>query len=421
IPCTVTVIPHDDVAEALRHWRSVRSLLADLLESPESLGLGLMARIQILGFGFRMGLDPEEFVQVFDEGTAMAKQANNLHALGLMMTLRDTVNAVSGKIDQMVSDMPETLRVAEETGDPGLKLVGRAGLVYAHIGSGSMQEAWNVASEVIENPPDDPNLGAAIMGISPYIQTHFLGCFALTYLGRIAEARRLHDRCIELAEANGQAEIGGWVRGTFNLIAYLTGDPEGTLEAVRPSIEIAEKIGSALSLVTARWSLGVAHVVRKEWKEAREVLERALEMSRSSQAGRFMEGRVLSYLSGAYLALGEQEEALRTAEEAVALSQARHTPNFECSSHLAVARARIAIDGAGAREAIETSLAEAERLAGKIAAVYWIPFIEEARADLAKLTGDDTARALALREAHRLFTDMDATVNAERIGKELGL
>jgi hypothetical protein len=49
------------------------------------------------------------------------------------------------------------------------------------------------------------------------------------------------------------------------------------------------------------------------------------------------------------------------------------------------------------------------------------PFIHEERAALARLLGDDATHQRELREAHRLFTEVEATGHAARLAKELGL
>ena len=42
------------------------------------------------------------------------------------------------------------------------------------------------------------------------------------------------------------------------------------------------------------------------------------------------------------------------------------------------------------------------------------PFLDVERAELARLTGDEAARERELREAHRLFIEMGATIRAPR-------
>jgi hypothetical protein len=48
------------------------------------------------------------------------------------------------------------------------------------------------------------------------------------------------------------------------------------------------------------------------------------------------------------------------------------------------------------------------------------PFLHVERAELARLNGDDTARQLELREAHRLFLEIGAPIRAAEVTKELG-
>jgi hypothetical protein len=47
------------------------------------------------------------------------------------------------------------------------------------------------------------------------------------------------------------------------------------------------------------------------------------------------------------------------------------------------------------------------------------PFLCVERADLARLNGDEPARQRELREAHRLFTEIGATIRAEEVAKAL--
>jgi hypothetical protein len=47
------------------------------------------------------------------------------------------------------------------------------------------------------------------------------------------------------------------------------------------------------------------------------------------------------------------------------------------------------------------------------------PFLHVERAELARLTGDETNRQRELRDAHRLFIEIGATIRAAAIAKEL--
>jgi hypothetical protein len=128
----------------------------------------------------------------------------------------------------------------------------------------------------------------------------------------------------------------------------------------------------------------------------------------------------LADLAEAYVATQDLQRARATVEEAVRLGRDNGTRVWEASAQLARARILRQLDGAAAREEIAASLARAEALIRDTEAHAYAPFVEEERARLATLLGDTPAAQQHLREAHRLFTEVEATGHAERVGRELG-
>jgi hypothetical protein len=80
----------------------------------------------------------------------------------------------------------------------------------------------------------------------------------------------------------------------------------------------------------------------------------------------------------------------------------------------------VARDGARAAGEVEAILSEVEQLIAETGARIYLPDVHLARAELARVAGDEVARQRELREAHRLFTEMGATGHAARLAKELG-
>jgi hypothetical protein len=68
---------------------------------------------------------------------------------------------------------------------------------------------------------------------------------------------------------------------------------------------------------------------------------------------------------------------------------------------------------------VATALTAAEDLVSDTGARVYLPFLCEERAALAAQLGDASRRDQFLHEAHRLFTEMGATGNAERLAQEL--
>ncbi len=106
--------------------------------------------------------------------------------------------------------------------------------------------------------------------------------------------------------------------------------------------------------------------------------------------------------------------------EAIALARRQGQPVHQCEATLAHVRCLRELDGADARDAIETLLAEVSQLLDRTGAELWRPHLHVERAELHRLMGDTAAARRELTEAHRLFAEMGATGHAERIAAMLG-
>jgi adenylate cyclase len=409
-----------DPAEALRHWGQVRSLLEGLPESEETAGLGLMARIKILTLGWRQGLSEEESDTIFSEGKVLAERSGNPYMHALLMFAHLTVRGVSGEPEQALDEMPEVVRLSEQTGDEGLQLMVEAGLTFLLMSVGRLQEGLEFADKAIGRAPDNPRLGAELAGFSPFIQTFNFRGTILTYMGRHEESLRDLDRGTALAQEHGDVEVLGWMHGNYPFAAFASGNDLGAMSHARQALEIAEKSGSAISRVTARWALGMAHMSSGEWSEAKEALVQTLTLAREKRAGLFTEGNALTHLAAAYLELGENMLARKAIDEALAILRSMKAKADAPYTKLVEARVLLRSEGEKARTEIEAALAEAISTMKQTAAKCWEPFIYEERAALARLLGDDAARQRELRTAHRLFQEMKADGHADRIRKELG-
>jgi hypothetical protein len=131
------------------------------------------------------------------------------------------------------------------------------------------------------------------------------------------------------------------------------------------------------------------------------------------------EGVVLAAMAAAHLGLGDRAKALAIAEEAIAVSRQLGTRFWELSPLLTRVRALRETQGIQATKEIEVALAEADAWLEMSGAKSYEPFLHVERAELARLSGDDTARQRELREAHRLFVEIGAPIRAEQVAKEL--
>jgi tetratricopeptide (TPR) repeat protein len=318
------------------------------------------------------------------------------------------------------------MAAADELGLVEARAGSRASSVYAHLHAGRLAEALALAEEGEEITQGDLRVGTEIAGFSYLVYHANVRSVLLALMGRLDEARRALERGQRLARESGIPENLVWAGANQTLVAdYLgestIGDLGDARAAARQSVEIAEEFGSAFSRVLAYNALGTAHLVCRDWQEAERALSTALELLRVHRTGRETEAGVLLRLARVRLGRGDAAEARRVAEQAVALARDLGQAAFETHSRIALAEALCASEGAKARAAIQEELDRASELVEQTGGRAFAPWIAEARAELARVLGDEVQQGRDLREAHRLYTEIGATGHAKRLAQELGL
>ena len=409
------------LAEALRHWRKVRELLERIPESAETLALGIAARIQIFNVEWRLGGSEEEAAATFAEGKALAERTGDPRVLARLVASYSGVIGLCGDVQAYLDYGTEAARVADQTDDAGLRAACRLPVFAALWFGGRLPESLRLIEQALALTSEDPILGADVFGFSPFIFLLGVRGSPLAEMGRFAEAAGSLDRAEQLARQHGEAETLGWVHGICVELAWLSGrEPQAALGHVRLEVEIAEKIGSPLSRAIAHMSLGRAHLLSKDWKQAASALEQGLQIARETRAGLVYEASMLALLARAYLGLGEHRRACATADQAIAVARRRGTRFSECVAHISQAHVLLRTEGAKASRDISAALRAAHALVEETGGRSQEPFVHEGLAELARLTGDPATRDREVREAHRLFAEMGATGHAERLAKELG-
>ena len=224
---------------------------------------------------------------------------------------------------------------------------------------------------------------------------------------------------MKLAREQGDIETVGWGHMLAAWLAYFRESPRP--RSATPSRRSRSPSGSADSFSRA-WAwfwLGLAERMRGEWRRAIEALERSRgDLERAPHRGRGRRLR-LAVLGESYLGLGDVERARALAEEALEIARARDARPVRRICSLALARVLLGSAGPAARAEIEAALARALELARDTSAKAFEPMIHVELAELARQSGDEEGRERELREAHRLFTEIGATGQAERLAGEL--
>jgi len=399
-------------ADALRHWRRVRTLLEDSRDEAEAAGLALGACLWILQFGWRQGLSDEEVEAVWREGLALAERAGNTWAKSAVYGSHAVSRGMVGAVPEALEHALEAQRLAK--GLNALELEMSVGAPYWMDLLGDTKAAIPVMTERIERMGEDFELGREVVGFSALIWSTFFLAQLLTENGRIDEARAMNDRALRLAREHDDVESLGWTHNQYAFLDYHSGEVRDGLAHARMGAEIAERTGSAFSRTTSYCLLGYAHLARGEWLEAIDVEEEALRIMNDTRTGMQYEPLSLAALAEAQLGLDDMEGACETAERGaeVAARYGMRTHQGQC---------RMVLGRALTRPRPPEARAELDRALELIGADYVAlePRIHEALADLAAMHGDEQSYERQLRVALEGYERIGATGHARRLRERL--
>jgi class 3 adenylate cyclase/tetratricopeptide (TPR) repeat protein len=403
--------------ESLRHWERVRSLLRPLPHTSETLQLGVTACVGHLNLCWRLGTPMADAKDIFEEGRRLAKEAGDVRAqAALHGTYGCALGLVGGDSDDYVHYSREAIRLADETEDPGLQIAQRAYLGYASTFAGRLSQGLESCETACRTLPADPALGAEFTGYSPFLGILNTQAWILARLGRLDEATMVCDRAEHLALAHGDIEVLTWMQLARIEVDVVRDDAAAARRHANSALETGAKATTPQSLFVGPFALGIAHRLATAWAESIPMLEEALRFA-TSGSNRMFEGWVRAELSEAYLGGGELDRAEREAQAAVAVARAHHCRYDEARANLALAHTQLRRADARALARVEQALVRAQALVDETGAQTYQPELHECRAQLAQLRGDAPAARREFEAAHRLYAEMGAPAQVERLAK----
>jgi class 3 adenylate cyclase/tetratricopeptide (TPR) repeat protein len=400
-------------ADAVLHWGRVRALLDGVPESRETLALALEARAHLIGLGgWTASLGDEDVARLFEEGEALAARSGDPRSQARLLQIYGTSRVYAGAVSEAVAALQRAKRIADELGDPELRVAVRWYLADALGPAGPMSEDLATVEEQLELQAKNPQLGRAITGIDTRAPTLAKRGRLLMALGRLTEGREDLERARDLARRGDDPQAAAIVAIHLAIAALPTIGAragEETLASARSAVEAAERTGTAGALGLAYWVLGASLVRAERWSEAREALERAL-------AGGTGNTRLLctSHLARAWLGLGDVRKARSLAEEGVARTRRAGAAVLELAAQLYLAQVLLGTDGGQARQRVEEALARAHALVEETGYRSLEPLVHLGRAELAQALGDEATRARELGEVQRLARELSRGTGASQ-------
>jgi len=186
----------------------------------------------------------------------------------------------------------------------------------------------------------------------------------------------------------------------------------------RSALEAGDKLGTPYARVTGLAAIATAHRLNEQWDEAVAVLQEAVSAA-TGGLYRIGEGWFRAELAEALLGRGDLDQAEHEAQTAVTVAHARHSRCHEIRANLALARTQLRRACAQALDRAEQTLLCTQELIDETGARLYQPGVHECRAHLAQLRGDTSSVRRELDAARRLYAEMGATAQVERLSKEM--
>jgi class 3 adenylate cyclase/DNA-binding IscR family transcriptional regulator len=417
-----------DFAGVLRHWQRVWDLLTTLPEASqtdETRGARLAASAQIVIGGWRLGMAETAIQAMYEQSYALAEQVGAREVKSALRGGYSGRLASLGRIREALVMNEESLRDADATGtDTVLRAGVRVGNSYYRYQLGRLEDSLAMMEEGRVIVGSDLRAGREVFGFSYAIWFAGFSAIVSALMGRCAEGVAAMEHALRLAKASEIPENLGWANGNVATLSIYTGETSyaelgDALMCVQDAVRIAEETGSAFSRVVAYTSLCGFHAAFGQWEEAERAASAVLDLSRERQVGLEFESQNLASLSHAVLGRGDPTRARSVAEQAIALGTERGQKVLVLQ-YVALALALCGEQGPRARAAVDKVLQAASASVAETGARGLEPRIPEARAELARVCGDEAARQHHLREALRMYQAIGATGHARRLADDVG-
>ena len=409
------VLAASNLTTAQQHWLKVRQLVDDVEPSTEILSLGAEACTYLNAFGWRMGGSEEASLAYFEDGKAMAERAGNDALLATINgTYASSRGILLGDSNDYARYSDEAVRIANGTDDIELRCAMQAYQVWGYLTTGRNHEGIAIANATIEQASPDPVYGTRYTGGMPVWMASTLGAgFGFCSVGERELGLELFDG--EVIDETGHSDFRYFHPAMKGYFLGLLGDFDEALAPVKKAMSGAEATGSAYSRAAFAGFLGSVQFRRGDLSDAATTLNYAVRLMEDEKTARGSAGFILGNLAHVEVATGDPESGRARAQACVEFCEARNT-YWSLDPWLALASANTTLGNAAqALGAIKQLQQLIDMSDGKL----WQPFLHEERANYAAAFESDWDRDDELRTAHRLFTELRAPGQADRIAEKL--
>jgi adenylate cyclase len=385
------------------HFERVRALGPELPPSAEADRLGLLARVQILSAGGRMGADPDHMETVYREAQQLVDRMDEPQArVQLLSAYGFYRQFVTGADGPGTADLERALELADEGDDLAARVVVRYALGGGYMALERYQDALRLSNEGLELLRDDPERASTELGFPSRAGMLFQRAMSLHFLERVSDA----GQALELLQGEARAHahpVSSWFSAQCEaLLSLQVGDERRALAAAAEACTVAERTGNRAYCAWSVVTLARAHAANGNHEEALHEGRRAVEIVRNGNLD-MMTAMALSY-HARVLAGDDPAAAKQMAVEALSAESTEARGEERLTAELAIVLADLKLEGSGARPALEARLERLEEEFG-VDSVLARAQIEEVRAAVAIAADDAPARSAPAKRAEPLHGD----------------
>jgi adenylate cyclase len=368
---------HSRPQDALRLWQRVTELADGLEESDETAALGVISRLLQLDYAWRLGMERGRAEALATEAAAIAERTGDLRSQALLQLLTAARPGVADHASEWVEGALEAVGLADEAGDPDLRVGVRCAAAYALTCAGEMERVVETIDEMLALTGGDPAVGAGVVIGSPLAWGPMEKSLALKELGRPEEAMECVEVGLRLAAEHGDPETESWSRGAKSTLLCDRGEVEAGLALARRNCELTERLGDVFSRSMALNSLSYAEAAAGEGEAALAAIGLSDRLYREAMGGGG-EGEAwrATLKARALLVLERPEEAIAEARWAADTARSRGMFWQLPTALLVLAQGLAATGAAGA----EASLDEATAVCRRFGHAFTLERIEAERA-----------------------------------------
>jgi tetratricopeptide (TPR) repeat protein len=400
-----------DLHAERHHWMQLLELLGDEPETAELAHTGLRACNRLMDLATFLGLDLARAEALYHRGRALALPLDEPALEAGLIAFFARLAMFAGQLELARGAVEEALGLAPRVDDPDryAELIQAATITVSHVGG--YPDALEVVKAALAS--------GKVTSTSPVALARLTAMHgnSLTHLGRLAAARSQLDRAAELV-SDSPAQGLALLIELFSAIELAeSGFPEGSLERIAVLVARADETETHNIRSNARFRLAQAHLLAGRPDAALEAVEAGLGISSETGVNPGPGSLFTAVSAQALLAQGEVARARELIERVAASPPA--TAVGKHAYLVALAQVLVASDVRGERVRIESSLTQAAVQAEYVGSPGLQAVVCTERGHLARTLGDEAGWERELREALRIYTEMDATGWMERINEKL--